>query len=223
MKKLGFIVSAGGASCFHALELMRVDKTKIHIISDRNCLAIEKAKEHGISNEIIEFKNNKHFSIAAINSLRHKKCTACLLLYTRLVTDDLYSCMPTYNIHPSILPAFKGFNAIKQAKNMHVKYQGATLHIVNRHLDGGTIVGQTIFPVKNQWDVSVRNKLSFVQKTMLICLFIEQFLLTDKMFKMDPDIDFENFLVHPGFLNESLNEYFLQKFNDIVNKETNTL
>lgn len=53
------------------------------------------------------------------------------------------------NIHPSLLPAFKGINAPQQAFNAGVKFSGATIHLVNEDLDHGHIIAQGIIAVNN--------------------------------------------------------------------------
>ena len=51
------------------------------------------------------------------------------------------------NIHPSILPAFKGLNAVKQALEKKVKYTGCTIHYVDKGVDTGEIIDQRIVKV----------------------------------------------------------------------------
>lgn len=50
------------------------------------------------------------------------------------------------NIHPSLLPAFKGAHAIEQALEYGVKIYGVTIHYVDRTMDGGRIISQQAFP-----------------------------------------------------------------------------
>ena len=50
------------------------------------------------------------------------------------------------NIHPSLLPAFRGANAVEQAVEYGVKVYGITIHWVNADLDGGRIIAQRAFP-----------------------------------------------------------------------------
>jgi phosphoribosylglycinamide formyltransferase-1 len=52
------------------------------------------------------------------------------------------------NIHPSLLPSFKGAQAIEQAYNYGVKYTGVTVHYVDEGMDTGSIIAQEIVPIK---------------------------------------------------------------------------
>ena len=68
----------------------------------------------------------------------------CLAGYTRLVSRELLSCFPdrVLNIHPSLLPAFPGLNAQRQALEHGVRVTGATVHFVSEGLDQGPILLQ---------------------------------------------------------------------------------
>jgi phosphoribosylglycinamide formyltransferase-1 len=67
----------------------------------------------------------------------------------RLVGPPLLDAFPNrlLNIHPSLLPAFPGVEAQRQALEHGVRVTGATVHLVNRDLDGGPIVLQAAVPV----------------------------------------------------------------------------
>ena len=71
----------------------------------------------------------------------------CLAGYMRIVGDVLLSAYEgrIINIHPSLLPAFKGANAVEQAVEYGVKVFGITIHWVSADLDGGKIIAQRAF------------------------------------------------------------------------------
>lgn len=71
----------------------------------------------------------------------------CLAGYMRIVGDTLLSAYEgrIINIHPSLLPAFKGAHAVEQAVEYGVKVYGITIHWVNSDLDGGRIIAQKSF------------------------------------------------------------------------------
>src|SRR5260370_4813986 len=74
---------------------------------------------------------------------------SCLGGCMRLVTAELWCEFPmrVLNIHPSLLPAFPGLDAQKQALEHGVKISGCTVHFVDEHLDAGPIVLQAAVPV----------------------------------------------------------------------------
>jgi len=71
----------------------------------------------------------------------------CLAGYMRIVGDTLLKAYEgrIINIHPSLLPAFKGANAVEQAVGYGVKVYGISIHYVNSDLDGGKIIAQKAF------------------------------------------------------------------------------
>ena len=72
----------------------------------------------------------------------------CLAGYMRIVGPTLLEQFPgrIVNIHPSLLPSFKGAHAIRDAFEYGVKIFGVTIHFVDETLDGGPIIAQTAFP-----------------------------------------------------------------------------
>jgi len=69
--------------------------------------------------------------------------------YMRVVKDPLLNAFPNriINIHPSLLPEFKGLRAWEQALNAGVKEAGCTVHFVNKDIDAGEIIAQQRVPV----------------------------------------------------------------------------
>jgi phosphoribosylglycinamide formyltransferase-1 len=76
----------------------------------------------------------------------------CLAGFMRLLSPYFVSAFPNriLNIHPSLLPAFPGLEAQKQALEHGVKFTGCTVHFVDENLDAGPIVVQAIVPVRDE-------------------------------------------------------------------------
>lgn len=74
----------------------------------------------------------------------------CLAGYFRLLGETFLNEFPlkVINIHPSLLPAFPGLNAQKQALDYGVKWAGCTVHVVTLEMDAGPILEQRICPVE---------------------------------------------------------------------------
>jgi phosphoribosylglycinamide formyltransferase-1 len=75
----------------------------------------------------------------------------CLAGFMRLVGPRLLEAFPRriLNIHPSLLPAFPGLDAQRQALEHGVRVTGATVHLVTSELDGGPIIMQAAVPVRS--------------------------------------------------------------------------
>ncbi len=80
---------------------------------------------------------------------QHRVQLVCLAGYMRLLSPEFIAAFPNriLNIHPSLLPAFPGLDAQRQAYDYGVKYAGCTVHFVDEHLDHGVIVLQRVIPV----------------------------------------------------------------------------
>lgn len=86
------------------------------------------------------------------SELRQRKVeTVCLAGFMRLIGPPLLEAFPDriLNVHPSLLPAFPGVDAQRQALEHGVKITGATVHLVTGELDGGPIVLQAAVPVRD--------------------------------------------------------------------------
>lgn len=84
----------------------------------------------------------------------HGADLVCLAGYMRLLSPDFIGAYPEriLNIHPSLLPAFPGLHAQRQAMEHGVKISGCTVHFVDEQLDHGPIVAQAAVPVQDDDD-----------------------------------------------------------------------
>ncbi len=215
---IGAICSAGGATFFSAMEMSirhsLLKKSNVKVLADRPCSALLKSKELGFETELIHFKSQKDFSRKALSYF--EGCDFVLLYYTRLIDNSLLNSIPTINFHPSLLPAFSGFNAIKQAKETGVKFIGSTSHLATEEADQGPIIGQVCTPIEPDYSLESLNKISYMQKTYLTISCIE--LIVTKKITLDcsqKKIIWEttppfNFSANPALFSASLSESFAE-------------
>jgi phosphoribosylglycinamide formyltransferase-1 len=80
---------------------------------------------------------------------RHRVDLVCLAGFMRLLSPEFCRAFPlrTVNIHPSLLPAFPGLHAQRQALEHGAKVSGCTVHFVDQDLDAGPIILQAAVPV----------------------------------------------------------------------------
>ena len=103
----------------------------------------------------------------------------------------------TFNIHPSLLPAFKGMHAIEDMLASRAKFFGTTLHLVHDIMDSGPIVAQTVMPVAPDATAAQVNKCAYIHKIYLSLLLAE--LLQTGMLLITPDHCDIKFLRPPPF------------------------
>lgn len=115
--------------------------------------ALERAEGHRIPAIFIDpslYQDRSEYDGAIIQSLqRHHVALVVLAGYMRLLTHLLTTQYPNriINIHPSLLPAFPGMHAHRQALAYGVKVSGCTIHFVDEKVDHGPIIAQASVPV----------------------------------------------------------------------------
>ncbi len=124
------------------------------VISNRaSAYGLERARGAGIETLVIshkDFASRDEYDATLARELKARGVRlVCLAGFMRLVGPGLLDAFPNavLNIHPSLLPAFPGLEAQRQAWEHGVKITGATAHLVTGELDGGPIVVQAAVPV----------------------------------------------------------------------------
>ena len=125
------------------------------VISDKpNAAGLEKARERNIETVVIERRGRareEHDAQIIAELKRRDVELVCLAGYMRLLSRDFINAFPDriVNIHPSLLPAFPGLDAQKQALETGAKITGCTVHFVNEDLDAGPIILQRSVEVRD--------------------------------------------------------------------------
>jgi phosphoribosylglycinamide formyltransferase-1 len=125
------------------------------VISNREgAEGVARAQERGIPVRVIPSKGLEREAydrmvVAALDDGRVN--LVCLAGFMRLLSPYFVSAFSNriLNIHPSLLPAFPGLEAQRQALEYGVKFSGCTVHFVDENLDAGPIVAQAIVPVRD--------------------------------------------------------------------------
>lgn len=124
------------------------------VISDKEkAQALERARKHGIPALWInpkDFSCKEDFEAAVLEEIKTYKADYILLAGFMRILSPFFirqAGIPILNIHPSLLPAFPGLNAQKQALDYGVRYSGCTVHFVDEGVDSGPIILQAVVPV----------------------------------------------------------------------------
>lgn len=113
---------------------------------------IDRAREMGVESFVFspkDYSGKAAYEAEIVKLLDAKKVDlVCLAGYMRIVGETMLNAYEgkIINIHPSLLPAFKGANAVEQAVAYGVKVYGISIHWVSADLDGGKIIAQRAFP-----------------------------------------------------------------------------
>ena len=155
-QKLGILLSGRGSNFEAIADSVKAGRLQAEIalvISNRtDAPGLETARRRGLNAKLIASKGRLREEhdrevIAALKDARVD--LVCLAGYMRLLSPEFVRAFPNriLNIHPSLLPAFPGLDAQKQALEYGAKISGCTVHIVDEHLDHGPIIVQKPVPV----------------------------------------------------------------------------
>jgi len=158
-KRIGALLSGRGSN-FEALAESaaagRIPNAEIAIVvSNReNAPGIERARARGIEARVIPSKGleREAYDRLVAAALEEKKVDlVCLAGYMRLLSPFFVAAFRNriLNIHPSLLPAFPGLEAQRQALEHGAKFSGCTVHFVDENLDAGPIVIQAAVPIED--------------------------------------------------------------------------
>jgi len=141
-------------SIIDAIGQGRLDAQIAIVVSNRDDAAgLQRASAAGIETMCLrprDYPGRDAYDRALAGALETRGVNlVCLAGFMRLVGPPLLAAFPnrTLNIHPSLLPAFPGLDAQRQALEYGVRFSGATVHLVTSELDGGPIVMQAAVPV----------------------------------------------------------------------------
>lgn len=186
--KIGIIFSGAGYGVYDALNILLnknlLTKNEIKILVSRNCIAYERAIKENFTVRKIDFMDRDVFCIEAYNYF--KDCNFVILNFGKIVTSELYSKIFTVNLHPSILPSFKGANSLEDQLKNNVKFSGVTMHMVNGILDSGKIISQCIIPVP------YNSKINFLKKVYYLGNCYNVLLIFDLMSRNYISVDLQN-------------------------------
>jgi phosphoribosylglycinamide formyltransferase-1 len=152
MLPLGVLISGRGSNLMAVLDAIadgRLAARVSLVISNRpGAQGLARAAAAGVATEVIDhraFSDRESFDAALVERLRAAGAQWVVLAgFMRIVTPLFLAAFENrvINIHPSLLPAFPGVDAQKQALEYGVRVSGCTVHLVDEGLDAGPILAQ---------------------------------------------------------------------------------
>ena len=158
--KVGILISGNGTNLQAIIDASQKDSfpAEIAIVISNNPSAygLKRAISANIPTKVVDhklFDQREDFDTAVSVELRKADCELiCLAGFMRILSEQFVNNWPMriINIHPSLLPSFKGRNVQKQAIDAGVRIAGCTVHFVISELDAGPIIAQAAVPVLKQ-------------------------------------------------------------------------
>ena len=165
--KPAVFISGNGSNLKSLIKFSKSSKSPISIrlIISNNSKAkgLNYGKIFRIKKKVINFRNTKIFDNKLISILRNNKIEMiCLAGFMKILSKYFIRKFSgiIINIHPSLLPKYKGLNTHKRALMNKEKYSGCTVHYVNSRLDSGKIILQKKVKIsKNETEKTLTRKI----------------------------------------------------------------
>jgi phosphoribosylglycinamide formyltransferase 1 len=147
------VLASGSGTLLHAIVGNGVPVALV--AADRPCRALERAAEHGITTELVERTewgssfDRGAYTERLVKALRAHDIDLVVMAGFGTVVPALADAYAgrVLNSHPALLPAFKGWHAVREALAAGVKVTGTTIHIATAEVDEGPILAQEAVPV----------------------------------------------------------------------------
>lgn len=184
---LGILASGRGSNFVSLVEACReerVDADPVVLISNNpDAKVLERAKQRDVPAHFVPYEEfgRGHFEEHAASLLGEYGCDLVALAgFMRILSGEFLEHFPgrVLNIHPSLLPAFRGLDAQAQALEYGVKVTGCTVHVVTEEVDAGPIVDQIAVRVREDDTVESLSKRILEREHELYPRAMQQFIET---------------------------------------------
>ena len=176
---IAILISGNGSNMLKIIQAYKNGQIKSKVVTvvsnNPNTIGIKKAQSYGIITKVInhrEYNNTIQFEKTLSEYLFKKSINLiCLAGFMRVLGKNFITKWDRkiINIHPSLLPSFKGLNTHKRAIEQGVKYSGCTVHYVNESLDSGEIIDQDIVRVsESDSEISLKKKILMQEHKLYI-------------------------------------------------------
>ena len=149
--------SGNGTNFENIVKTCRYDEVVVMIHNKEKCGAAKRAEKYGIPHTHIKSKKED----LIIDVMRAWKVDLIVLAgWMRIISPKLIDAFPNkiINLHPSMLPKYKGLHAIERALESGDRFTGVSVHYVNEELDGGEVILQKEVPILPDDDVGSLTK-----------------------------------------------------------------
>lgn len=178
IKKIAILFSGRGSNLLSLLEKLH-NKTfngitlqvALTISNKKDAGGIKHSRFFGIEPVLIEHKNFKtreDFDKELVKNIKSHHIDLTILAgFMRILTPTFTTQIKAINLHPSILPLFKGANAIEESFNSDMKLGGVSVHFVSEELDGGSLIAQEAFQKESMNLEEFKKKIHKIEHEIL--------------------------------------------------------
>ncbi|MDA3049792.1 phosphoribosylglycinamide formyltransferase [Campylobacter sp. VBCF_05 NA6] len=169
-KKIAVLFSGSGSNLEAILEKLHgkiFGDIKIEVVltltNKANALGIQKAEKYGLTSVVIDHKafvSREEFDAKVVEVIKKSGAELTVLAgFMRVLTPVFCEQIRAINLHPSLLPLFKGAHAIDESFASDMQVGGVSVHLVSAELDGGKIIAQEAFAregkTRDEWEAKI--------------------------------------------------------------------
>jgi len=162
-KKIAVLFSGEGSNLENLIKKFhgkKIENAKYEIVvavcNNKNAKGLERAQKYGVKTVLLEhtkYNSREEFDAKLVEIISSFDPDITVLAgFMRILTPIFTQNIKAINLHPSLLPLFKGANAIEKSFYSDMKVGGVSVHFVSSELDGGEIIAQKCFQ-KDDMDI----------------------------------------------------------------------
>lgn len=170
VKKIAVLFSGTGSNLQSILDKLHGKifgdfkiEVALTLTNKKDAYGIKRAENFGLTSVVInhkDFVSREDFDAKVVEEIKKSGAELTVLAgFMRILTPVFCDNIRAINLHPSILPLFKGAHAIDESFNSDMQVGGVSVHWVSSELDGGKIIAQQTFQRENktrdQWEAKI--------------------------------------------------------------------
>lgn len=147
--RIAIVASTGGSVLNELLKRPAFKGHIVAVVADRDCPALTRAVAHGVPAVLLAERKAAAFCDRLLDFLREQQIDYVLSFYTRLFVGPLLDAYNDriVNMHPALLPAFKGLAGFEATLAAGVRFGGTSIHLIDAQMDEGKLILQSVFPI----------------------------------------------------------------------------
>ena len=176
--KIAILASGEGSNFQELIDLSKSNKfdidIKLLITNNSQAGCLLRARKSNIKYKIIktsDFDSKEYFEEEIINAIKNNDIELVVMAgWMKIMSSKFVNAFKNkiINIHPSLLPSFKGNNSIKEAINSGSKITGCSVHFVEPEVDSGSLIMQAALSISDQDNInSITKKIHLLEHKIL--------------------------------------------------------
>jgi len=178
-RKIVILFSGEGSNLLNLIEKLQGTVEIVAAVTNRPAAGgIQKAKSRAVHVDVIDhtkYENREQFDTVLVETIKHYHPDLVVMAgFMRILTPVFTDNIRAINLHPSLLPKFKGAKAIERSFESDESEGGVSVHWVSGELDGGSVISQRVFSkAEDETLASFTDKIHMIEYELLPDTIIE--------------------------------------------------